>query len=42
MRGLLSDAAYREELGLVRTTLETLQAGGASHWREYLAAWPPE
>ncbi|MGV3653302.1 MAG: 3'-5' exonuclease [Noviherbaspirillum sp.] len=37
MRGELSRARYEEEVALVRSTLESLEA---SHWSEYLAAWP--
>ena len=37
MRGRLSAPAYEQELRLVR---ETLEAAGAPHWREFLAAWP--
>ncbi len=37
MRGVLTAAAYRAELDLVRTAL---QETSAAHWNEYLAAWP--
>jgi len=36
MRGALSQQAYREEINLVRTSLEGLEG---AHWREYLSAW---
>jgi 3'-5' exonuclease len=39
MRGHLTDKAYADEVGQVRQTLEE---SGAAHWREFLAAWPPE
>jgi predicted PolB exonuclease-like 3'-5' exonuclease len=38
MRGVLGDAAYRDEMALVRNTLEQLDG---AHWREFLAAWAP-
>ncbi len=37
MRGVLSAAAYHAEIETVRAALQT---AGASHWVEYLAAWP--
>jgi predicted PolB exonuclease-like 3'-5' exonuclease len=37
MRGHLDEAAYAAEMRLVR---ETLAATGATHWGEFLAAWP--
>lgn len=37
MRGHLSVPAYQQEMRLVR---DSLQAVGAAHWREFLAAWP--
>jgi hypothetical protein len=36
MRGELDRDAYDAEVALVRSTLE---ASGAQHWKEYLAAW---
>ena len=36
MRGTLSDAAYTAEIELARATAN---AGTASHWQEFLAAW---
>lgn len=36
MRGALSKAAYEEEVGLVRSSLATLEG---PHWKEYLSAW---
>ncbi len=41
MRGQLIDAAYGDELRVVREALTAMAplAGGA-HWRDYLAAWP--
>jgi hypothetical protein len=37
MRGELDEAAYRAELQLVRTTLQSLPA---PHWNAFLSAWP--
>ncbi|WP_147074970.1 3'-5' exonuclease [Sulfuriferula plumbiphila] len=37
MRGALSASQYTEECALVR---ESLRQNDASHWREYLGAWP--
>ncbi len=37
MRGVLSAAAYAEEIAAVRAALRAIDA---PHWREYLAAWP--
>ncbi len=37
MRGVLTAAAYRAELDLVRAALRD---AAAPHWNEYLAAWP--
>ncbi len=37
MRGRLSGPAYDQELQVVR---EHLQASGAAHWQQFLAAWP--
>jgi predicted PolB exonuclease-like 3'-5' exonuclease len=37
MRGVLTAAAYRAEIDLVRAAL---QAADAPHWHDYLAAWP--
>lgn len=37
MRGVLSGAAYADEIAAVRSTLRAIDA---PHWREYLAAWP--
>lgn len=37
MRGVLSSAAYADEIAAVRSTLRAIDA---PHWREYLAAWP--
>lgn len=40
MRGQLTQAAYDEEIALVRETLRGYQqSSGASHWTEFLAAW---
>jgi len=39
MRGLLDDAAYADELRLVRETLESLDG---AHWRRFLDAWPAD
>ena len=39
MRGRLSDAGYRREIGIAR---ETVGALAEPHWAEYLAAWPPD
>ncbi|NYT36611.1 3'-5' exonuclease [Allopusillimonas soli] len=36
LRGELDQAAYDEEITLVR---DTLQGSGAAHWQEYMAAW---
>jgi predicted PolB exonuclease-like 3'-5' exonuclease len=36
LKGELDREAYDAEVGLVR---DTLQASGAAHWQEYLAAW---
>ncbi len=38
MRGLMSEAAYRDEIELVR---RSLQQANATHWRQFLAAWAP-
>lgn len=37
MRGQLNAQTYAEEVSLVRTTLSSYSA---SHWQEFLAAWP--
>ncbi len=37
MRGVLNEAAYQQEIDLVR---QSLAQSGAQPWREYLAAWP--
>ncbi len=37
MRGTLSEAAYRSEIALARSTVAE---HAAPHWREFLAAWP--
>lgn len=37
MRGEMTQEAYEAELALVSGTLKSIDA---SHWREYLAAWP--
>jgi predicted PolB exonuclease-like 3'-5' exonuclease len=37
LRGLLTEAAWREEEGFVRSSISTLDA---QHWHDYLAAWP--
>lgn len=37
MRGAFDEAAYADELQIVRAALAALDA---PHWREYLAAWP--
>ncbi len=39
LRGVLTAAAYRAELDLVRAALHD---AGAPHWNEYLAAWPAQ
>lgn len=39
MRGLWTPEHYQRELALLRETLQGL-ADGASHWREFLQAWP--
>jgi 3'-5' exonuclease len=39
MRGRLDAAGYARELALARETVAGL---GEPHWREYLAAWPPQ
>lgn len=36
MRGVMSQAAYDEEMSLVRSSLAALDG---QHWKEYLAAW---
>ena len=38
MRGLLNEKAYRDEMDLVRGTLQQLNA---AHWEKFLAAWAP-
>ena len=38
MRGVLSETGYRDEMDLVRGTLQQLNA---PHWRKFLAAWMP-
>ena len=41
MRGQLSQAAYEAEIELVRSTLTgySQASTGASHWKEFLAAF---
>jgi hypothetical protein len=39
MRGALTAAEHDREIALVR---ESLAAVDAAHWREFLAAWPPD
>jgi 3'-5' exonuclease len=36
MRGVMTQAAYDEEIALVRSSLTALDG---THWKEYLAAW---
>lgn len=38
MRGVMSQAAYDEEISLVRSSLAALDG---QHWKEYLTAWQP-
>jgi predicted PolB exonuclease-like 3'-5' exonuclease len=40
MRGVLAPESYRSELDALRELLEGLAADGASHWRDFLDAWP--
>jgi predicted PolB exonuclease-like 3'-5' exonuclease len=40
MRGRLSDAAYAQEMAVVRKALA--EHGDAPHWREFLTAWHPD
>jgi predicted PolB exonuclease-like 3'-5' exonuclease len=40
MRGMLTGAAYDQEMDLVRRSLQQIPAADAPHWREFLAAWP--
>jgi hypothetical protein len=37
MRGVLSEAAYEDEMRLLRAALSALEG---AHWRDFLAAWP--
>jgi 3'-5' exonuclease len=40
MRGHWTDAHYEREIHLTRTTLQHMADQGATHWGEFLQAWP--